>query len=206
MKEEFIAPEMFWELYAKMLNEKGTSEAYKNDSAWTEIIIPKVTEMIHSEMELKTQNEYFRIDVTGYTTKWEEEKEIAKQREKEEGGKMPPLHNWKLRIAYEHENSDDWSDELCKLCHITADLKVISSYCHFSRDNIEKTLQYYICKLKKEGTLRQEGGKWLFVFGPRKNNGDSIKTYSGDSFKAFTLDDRLNVIPLKEIKMSFCTG
>ena len=93
-----------------------------------------------------------------------------------------------------------------KLFGIVVILKGISSYCHFSRDNIEKTLQYYICKLKKEGTLRQEGGKWLFVFGPRKNNGDSIKTYSGDSFKAFTLDDRLNVIPLKEIKMSFCTG
>ena len=199
MNKEFCTPERFWELYAKMLNEEGTIEDYKDDSKWTKVIIKKVIEMIkglglETQLELETQKEYFRIDVIGYTTEWEEEKLIAKQRG-DEGIKMLPLHNWKLKIAYEHENSDDWSDELCKLCHIAADLKVISSYCDFSKNNIEKTLKYYKARLKTEDTMCRAEGKWLFVFGPRKK--------SGDLFKAFTLDDSLNVIPLHEEKMLF---
>ena len=210
MEEEFVTPEGFWKLYAGKLNAKELNndkkketieayrKAYRNDSKWTEIIIAIVTEMIGSEMKLKTQNEYFRTDVTGYTTEWEEEKKIAQQRKKYEGIKMHPLHNWKLKVAYEHENSDGWSDELCKLCHITADLKVISSYYGSNKDDIEKTLKYYIERLDSEGTMRRAEGQWLFVFGPRKN--------SGDLFKAFTLDDDMNVIPLEAIKMPFLSS
>ena len=198
MQEEFVTPEKFWELYKEMLKGVRNTTDYRNDSTWTKEIIDKVRIMLNEDLELETQKEYFRIDVTGHTTEWNEEIQIAKQREKDEGIKMRPLHNWKLKVAYEHENSEDWSDELCKLCHIAADLKVISSYCDFSKDDIEKTLKYYIKRLDAEGTMRRADGKWLFVFGPRKK--------SGDSFKAFTLDDSLNVIPLNDEKMPFLSS
>jgi len=181
-----------------MLKGVGDIIAYRDASIWTKKVIDKVRIMFNKDLELETQKEYFRIDAIGYTTKWEEEKQIAEHRKKYERIKMYPLHNWKLKVAYEHENSDGWSDELCKLCHITADLKVISSYYGSNKDDIEKTLKYYIERLDSEGTMRRAEGQWLFVFGPRKN--------SGDLFKAFTLDDDMNVIPLEAIKMPFLSS
>lgn len=203
MNDKFLTPEGFWESYVEMLNDsepKLTINDYQNNSGWTKQIITRVRKMIHSKMETKieTQKEYFRIDVIGYTTRWPDEIRISQEREKNDGIKMRPLHNWKLRVAYEHENSSDWSDELCKLCHVAADLRVISSYCDFSKEDIEETLKYYIERLSKEGTMRRAEGKWLFVFGPRKK--------SGGSFKAYTLDDDMNVIPLEEIKMTFLSS
>jgi hypothetical protein len=165
MKEELITPEEFWKLYKEMLKGVGDIIAYRDASIWTKKVIDKVRIMINKDLELETQKEYFRIDAIGYTTKWEEEKQIAEHRKKYEGIKMHPLHNWKLKVAYEHENSDGWSDELCKLCHIAADLKVISSYYGSNKDDIEKTLKYYIERLDSEGTMRRAEGQWLFVFG-----------------------------------------
>ena len=202
MKEEDCTPKGFWKLYSEMLNDskdESTTTNYHNDLLWTNKIIKLVTNMLRSKLRLETQNEYFRIDVIGFTTNWEEENTIAKQRREAEKIEMHPLHNWKLKVAYEHENSDDWSDELCKLCHVAADLKVISSYFDFKKEeDIEETLKYYIKRLNSEGTLCRAEGKWLFVFGPRKK--------SGDSFKAYTLDDNMNVIPLPERKMSFLSS
>ena len=94
---------------------------YHDNSRWTE----RVTRLIREQIEkygLESQTEYFRIDITGWESRWNVIKEEAHK-----VGLNP--HLWDLRIAVEHENnSSDWSDELVKLAHIRCPLKVIIGY------------------------------------------------------------------------------
>ena len=94
---------------------------YHDNSRWTE----RVTQLIRKQIEaygLESQTEYFRIDITGWESRWNDIKEAAHK-----VGLNP--HLWDLRIAVEHENnSSDWSDELIKLVHIRCPLKVIIGY------------------------------------------------------------------------------
>jgi len=127
--------------------------------------------------KLKTQMEYYKIDLIGY------------RRENQDVD-----CNWWLDVAYEHENRDTWNDELCKLCYVAADLRVVSSYHDFSREKepVEKKLKGYLDRLGKEKILRVPDSKWLFVFGPRLVCADAQQP-----FKAFTIDKKLTVIPIK---------
>ena len=105
-----VSVEGFWDVYSAKLNELGNWEAYQNDTRWTSVVM-KVAKKTCKELELETSTEYYRVDLIGY--RWEE----------------PGVQgNWWLDVAYEHENKDTWWSELCKLCYVAADLRVISSY------------------------------------------------------------------------------
>ena len=99
--------------------------------------------------------------------------------------------NWWLDVAYEHENDDTWWSELCKLCYVAADLRVISTYYDFNNTEkpVEKKLKEYLNKLEGEKIFRVPNSKWLFVFGPRSVCADK-------PFKAFTIDEKLTIIPI----------
>lgn len=184
-----ITPERFWELYAGELNEEGkkpeTLKAYRDKTTWTKKV-KKIAESAITKMldlpyftehsDIKVDSEYFRIDVIGYTTKWN--KQETKDRQ----------HDWELKIAYEHENDDkSWHDELCKLCHIVADLRVIHSYHDLKKKNeIEKLLQNKVKRLRMR-MKRVPNSSWLFIFGPLCKPFDS-------PFEAFTVDSELNVV------------
>ena len=187
-KIKSLTPERFWELYAEKLNEAGkaleTYKAYQNDTTWTKVVLPIAKDVIANVVNVpnfEVDSEGFRIDLIGYATKWPEE--IKKKKEERQ-------HDWELKVAYEHENSDEWDYELCNLCHIVADLRVISSYYDFSKEKkIEELLQDKINKLGMWRIHRVPNSHWLFIFGPRW-------VCKEKPFRAFTIDSELKVIEI----------
>jgi hypothetical protein len=118
-----ICKDKFWNLYHKVAD-----------------FTPEVTKEINAiinEMGYRSQNEYFRIDATGWQGKYEMVEKLA------EAVKMN-AHLWDLKIAVEHENNPkDWTDELVKLVHIRCPLKVVIGYNYSDkRDEDEKKLDY----------------------------------------------------------------
>lgn len=172
-----MEPESFWQVYSSELNHARNWDAYQNDTDWTKAVMC-VADQTCKKLGLETSREYYMIDLIG----WRREKPKEKC-------------NWWLDVAYEHENLNTWNDELCKLCYIAADLRVVSSYyrLHNSKgkieEPIEKKLKGYLDRLGKEKILRVPDGKWLFVFGPRLVCADQ-------SFRAFTIDEKLTIIPI----------
>jgi len=142
-----IQPEEFWKAYKAELMGIASAEAkqaYRSDFEWTPLAIGSAKRAI-AKLGLKPQSEYFRLDLIGY----------------ESHG----IHNWTLRVAFEHENRDHWTDELCKLCHVVADLRVLTSYWDFRTQDLDLYLKG--CLNKVESQVRRYPSKWLFVFGPR---------------------------------------
>ena len=191
-----LTPERFWEIYSKKIDKAAKTdksvfyEKYKNNSKWTKEIIKiaqktiKIllrNQKVKNKIILKADPEYFHVDLVGYLTHWPENKKK----------KMPERqHVWNLKVAYEHENSEDWSDELCKLCYIAADLRVIHSYIEPNRKKkAEEILQVYIDELKYKGIItRIPKNNWLFIFG-------TLGKYSVPHL-AFKLDE-LKVVPIR---------
>jgi hypothetical protein len=169
--DKILEPEKFWQEYSSQLNQAGNWDVYQNNTEWTEKVLG-IAEKTCEKFGLKTNREYYKIDLIGWRRK-ENEK-----------------CNWWLDIAYEHENDDTWYGELCKLCYVAADLRVISSYHDFSKEPIEKKLKGYLDRLGKEKILRVPDSKWLFVFGPR------LVCAEKQPFKVFTIDEKLTVIPI----------
>jgi hypothetical protein len=128
---------------------------------------------------LTTTKEYFRIDVIG--------DEKVGDRD----------CNWMLRVAFEHENpgwhAPDtrwgapnrrpyWIQELCKLTHLFADLRVLAAYHDPNRDgDLTQLLQRNVDRMEEYESrmTRVPKGKWLFIFGP--------KPPAIAPFRAFTL-------------------
>jgi hypothetical protein len=88
--------------------------------------------------------------------------------------------NWDLRVAFEHENSPNWQDELCKLCHVVADLRVLVAYIA-QPAMIESLLQNRI-ELMGERCQRVRDSQWLFIFGPESSKRNRLP------WVAYTLD------------------
>ncbi len=110
----------FFEDYISVIT-KDYWDEYHNNTLWTDVVTKLIREQIEN-YGLESQTEYYRIDVTGWKSHWNDVKAQAK-----EVGMKP--HLWDLEIAVEHENnSSDWSDELIKLAHIRCPLKVIIGY------------------------------------------------------------------------------
>jgi len=169
--DRILEPESFWQKYSSQLNKAENLDAYKNNSEWTtEVML--VAEETCKKFKIETSREYYRVDLIGWRR---EEPDVT--------------DNWWLDIAYEHENDETWHSELCKLCYVAADLRVISSYHDFSKEPVEKKLKGYLDRLGKEKILRVPDSKWLFVFGPRSGCAEQ-------PFRAFTIDEKLTVIPI----------
>ncbi len=168
-----VEPESFWQVYSSELNRARNWDAYQNDTDWTKAVMC-VAEETCKKFGLGTSREYYKIDLIGW-------------RQEEPGVE----HNWWLDVAYEHENRNDWNGELCKLCYVAADLRVISSYYSKAEteEPIEKKLKGYLEQLGEKKIIRVPNSKWLFVFGPRLACADK-------TFKAFTIDEKLTVIDI----------
>jgi hypothetical protein len=183
---KILTPEKFWGIYAETLNEKAKRysniyEIYRqHPTKWTETIKEVAEDAIGEFLnsmkyappyKVIVDNEYFRIDVCGYIKNYDKQ------------------YDWELKVAYEHENKTDWDGELCKLCHIVADLKVIHSYY-----NPKETLG--ICELLEKmvnglGIQRIYGApnsRWLFIFGAMDK--------PDIPHKAFTLDPKLKALDI----------
>lgn len=192
-----LTPENFWNLYASALNiagnHSGVYNAYKQNKPWTRHIMEVTKKVIISVYEndgghprWKTQTQYFNIDMIGYLTNWEHPENNKKQ------------HDWEIKIAYEHENNHQrWHDELCKLCHIVADLRIISSFHNFhAGPKIKDILQERIERLGNAKLNRVPDSSWLFIFGPRIHHKDKFRAFSIDSnFKIYEIQNSEEVVP-----------
>ena len=129
------------EFYTEFINQTNEHkdeyiDIYRNhEPKYTELmnksIIPGIIKNVYVTPEpekyekLVAQNEYFRIDCTGYQHRYYE---IDEAEAKSVGLNR---HFWDLKIAVEHENDKkDWMDEVIKLTHIRCPLKVIIGYNH----------------------------------------------------------------------------
>jgi len=169
--EKVVTAKKFWDVYSKKLNEEGNWEAYQNDQGWTPVV-KEIAKKTCEELGIATLMEYYRIDLVGYRRD------------------IPEVDgNWWLDVAYEHENRNTWWDELCKLCYVAADLRVISSYYDLGNEEqtVEVRIRKYLKMLGKEKIFRIPNSEWLFVFGPTLVSADQ-------PFRAFTIDEELSII------------
>ena len=193
--ENVIAPQKFWEVYSKNINEaalkdKKFYEKYSANSKWTKEIIEIAGDTIDQllrkqesdKKKIEIDHEYFRIDVVGSIT--------IQRPSTDDKTIFDKQYVWNLKVAYEHENDPGtWSGELCKLCYVAADLRVIHAYSKKGVE-IESLLQEYVNKLRKENIInRIPNNNWLFVFG--------VMCEHSEAHRAFTLDSELNVIPVE---------
>ena len=174
---------LFWEKLSEAIKAYCSQSDYKNNKTLTEkmknisdFVIYKFLEennYRHIDYDPWVSNEDYRVDVVGfYTAYWKNQQKPSKERQSE----------WTLEIALEHENKHDWDKELCKLCYLCANLKVIISY---YKNDIKKVLNERLRKLGKEKIFIYPKSKWLFVFGP------SGKKNYGKPFMAFYIDKTL---------------
>lgn len=151
----------FFNKFKSKITEDKYLDVYKNNSEFTDFVTREINEIIR-EMGYTSQNEYFRIDATGWISKADSIKDLAKENE------MNP-HLWDLKIAVEHENNQfDWTDELIKLVHIRCPLKVIISYNYCDRrDDLEyQRLSFAAeCMNKTDAFDNNSSEEYLIILG-----------------------------------------
>ncbi|MCH7849924.1 MAG: hypothetical protein IIB53_16370 [Planctomycetes bacterium] len=169
----FVEPITFWEAYRDQLRALGSWAAYQTSSEWTKIATEAAIEACR-EFGLAADREYLRLDVMGYHQT-----------------RPGTWYDWHLRIAFEHENGDNWNDELCKLAHVVADLRVLVAYHDYTKSEDPLTrLQSEIHRLG-ERIHRVPNSNWLFIFGPRQSAPER-------TFMAYTFDSSMQLAALHD--------
>ena len=153
-------------------------ESYTDNTAFTRFITGEINEIIR-ERGYIAQNEYYRIDAMGYTSRGKTLPEAD--------GLHPFL--WDLEIAVEHENSSkDWLDEVIKLAHICCPLRVVIGYVPVDQreKGDEARLAYAadaLGQLKCRDNLRS--GEFMVILG---NSGTAGKEERFFNYKAYVLN------------------
>jgi hypothetical protein len=161
----------FWPRYRDAVRSQGNLKLLSSTRDWTRVAID-AAKSVCMDAGLTTGNEFY-LDVMGY------EQRVS-----------GIFYDWDLRIAFEHENGRDWHDELCKLCHVVADLRVLVGY-FMMRERIDEILRQRIGQMGDRIT-RVTGSEWLFIFGPNDSRLDHTP------WKAYTIDDGNGLIQLRD--------
>lgn len=169
----FVEPITFWEAYRDQLRALGSWAAYQTSSGWTKIATEAAIEACRA-FGLAVDREYLRLDVMGYHQT-----------------RPGTWYDWHLRVAFEHENGDNWNDELCKLAHVAADLRVLVAYHEYTKS--EDPLPRLLSEVQRLGERihRVPNSKWLFIFGPRQSTPER-------TFIAYTFDSATQLATLRD--------
>ena len=152
-----LTPTAFWSAYRERMR-LGRWSDYQDNRTWTEFAKLQAEAVCH-DFGLLTSREYLRLDVAAWTNASDDKRD------------------WRLQVAFEVE-SLDWCDELCKLAHVNATLKVLIGYeFHRRRDAIDTLKERFALQ---GDLLVGRGEQWLIAFGPRGWSRD-------DRWNAFTL-------------------
>jgi hypothetical protein len=146
-----IQPEDFWNAYRAELRSIGRRSSLTSYTAWTGVAILAARQLFERR-GLRVCQE-LNLDIMAYE-------------QRVDGVNF----NWDLRVAFEHENNqkgEDWIDELCKLCHVVADLRVLVSY--FPEWIGFESLLTKRIDLMGHRLQRVEDSSWLLIFGPRES-------------------------------------
>ena len=179
----------FFEDYTSSVT-KGYWDDYHDNSQWT-VCVTQIIRRIIEKYGLTSQTEYYRIDITGWKSHWEE---ISDQASKL--GLNP--HLWDLEIAIEHENSSsDWTDELVKLVHIRCPLKVIIGYtpCDMrGTGGLEDQRLAFASELMKKVKAFDPGAReqYLIIFGNSAPKDSKSPTYSDYGYRGYIYDSDRN--------------
>jgi hypothetical protein len=120
--------EIFFEKFVSRISKDKFWNLYHTVADFTPEVTKEINTIIN-EMGYQSQNEYLRIDATGWQGKYKMVEKLA------EDVKMN-AHLWDMKIAVEHENNPkDWTDELVKLVHIRCPLKVVIGYNYSDKRN-----------------------------------------------------------------------
>ena len=157
-------------------------DIYRSNSGYTSVITGILNEMV-DEAGYTHQNEYFRIDVVGWVSRY-------KEMEADANAHQLNAHFWDLKIAIEHENSSkDWSDEVIKLIHVKCPLKVIIGY---SPHNIRQEKQEfekldYIAKWmnKVDAFKNGDNEEYLIILGNAKGKGRGAGDYDSFDYRGY---------------------
>ena len=167
---KMLTPKAFWEDYKEYLREHGSVKAWESRPIWTKLAT-KAAEHACRSFGYRTQREFLKIDVIGY-----------------EGPE--PDYDWHLRVAFEHENSPTWREELCKLTHVAADLRVLAAFYNEKGKDPEARLREAMEQLGDRIT-RVPGVQWLFIFAPLECN-------SSTRFRAWIATDAHTISELPD--------
>ena len=137
-RTEKVSAEVFLNLFLETLKstEQETINKYKDLTRWTEYLADKIEEILRG-LNLKTNREYFRIDIIGWSgnKEWDDNSEkgykqnIGHEKCTKNSDVKLNEYNWNLEVAVEYENNpEDWMDEVIKLCHVKCGLKVVIGY------------------------------------------------------------------------------
>jgi hypothetical protein len=142
-----LTPATFWSAYRTALAARGSWDAYQSNKRWTEVATAAAEDGCAALGLTTSREKAFRIDVVG----WSDHDPDS-------------LHDGTMRVAFEVESGAVWRQEVCKLCHFAADLRVIVAYEWHATWKAVEALEYYLEELRVR--MFRMPTPWLFVFGP----------------------------------------
>jgi hypothetical protein len=169
-----MSPDEFWEAFSEQLNNIGTHAAYANFRQWTKQA-KTAAKKAWTGRGLQSRC-WLHFDACGYQNY--------------------EMHNWTIRVAFEHEHDAVWRLEICKLCQVHANLRVLVAYWDFDAPRVledELLLRLRELQQHENRVLRMPECKWLFVFGPQRNR------CLNHPFIAFTLIDDHGGLALRKL-------
>lgn len=149
--------------YRELVNKTLSSELgeYQKSKTWTRTMLEKVIKSILQNYSLKTEKEYFRIDMIGWTQKKTQLHNKCKKVNLNS-------HLWDLQAAVEHENnSKAWLDEVCKLAYIRCPLRIVIGY---GTENAEDKLSIANEILKDTKAFTDSDQEFAIILGERTDN------------------------------------
>ena len=139
-----VSAKRFFEDFKAISKDEEAIKQYHDNKGFTNYVIKKIHSIIEG-YKLKAEQEYYRIDVIGYASHFDDVKANRNVH-------IEP-YAWDLKIAVEHENDDKlWMDEVVKLAHICCDLRVVIGYLPIYKEKPredEKCLEYIADVMKK---------------------------------------------------------
>ncbi len=161
-------------------------DIYKSDAEYTKAVTQIINKIIE-RAGFTPQNEYFRIDVVGWNSRYKAMEEDAKNSRIE----LNP-HLWDLWIAVEHENSKrDWTDEVMKLIHVKCPLKVVIGYNYSNeRGEEERKKLVFVAKWMQEIKAFSIGTdeEYLIILGNGYNHKTHIQDYDRFDYRGYLLN------------------
>lgn len=191
----------FFKAFNQIFTEGTSSRAkairyYTSNPLFTKFIIKQINNII-SDHKYNYQNEYFRIDASGWNPNNAELSNKPNNFNR---------HLWDLQIAVEHENDPkDWLDEIIKLAHVCCPLRVVIGYLSIKNfnDNIKKyeTLENYDLEYlnyassalsQLECNFNLQHGEFMVIIGNSDTKGKKEDYFN---YRAYVYEDN-KFIPL----------
>lgn len=153
----------FWEKFNKHIcHNPELVAAWNYPKMFTNIIMDTLEHQVLGNSNLKTEREYFRIDLIGYESNASSTLLTGNLQK----------YSWNLKVAVEHENDYRlWVDEVVKLAHIVCPLRVVIGYLPKNKKYDHQSVFSEVTKNLKEVAAWESSskvGEFLLIIGDCK--------------------------------------